>query len=328
MTKLNRQQLSQFQQEGYVVVEDLFDPATYLEPLVGEYERRLDELAQELLVQGRIKSAYPGMEFGTRLTHIYQDSGQVHSQYFDFSLPQKGVTLETPMWHGPAVFDLLTAPPLLDAVESIIGSEIYSNPTQHVRLKPPEHLTPKNPETGVVQLGATPWHQDNGVVTEEADESQILTVWIPVWDADETAGCLHLVPRSHREGLKVHCPGGTATSPSQLGIPDKLFRIDDAVPVPVRRGGALFMHSLTCHGSLPNRSERVRWSLDLRYNPTGQHTGRAVFPGFVARSRRNPESELDDPAVWASLWRQARARLAERADPSYNRWSSDHPACA
>ena len=66
------------------------------------------------------------------------------------------------------------------------------------------------------------------------------------------------------------------------------------------------MHRLTCHGSLPNRSDRIRWSLDLRYNPTGQHTGRPVFPGFVARSRRNPDSELDDPAVWAGLWRQAR----------------------
>ena len=201
-------------------------------------------------------------------------------------------------------------------MESIIGSEIYSNPTQHVRIKPPEHLTPKNPDTGLVQLGATPWHQDSGVVTAEADESEILNVWIPVWDADEAAGCLHLVPRSHREGLKVHCPGGTATSPSTLGIPDELFRVGDAVPVPMRRGSALFMHRLTCHGSLPNRSDRIRWSLDLRYNPTGQHTGRPVFPGFVARSRRNPESELDDSAVWAGLWRQTRARLAGRADPS------------
>ncbi len=328
MARLDQRQLSQFRQQGFVVVEDLLDPETYLDPLVSEYERRLDDLARQLLSDGQIRSTYAGMEFGTRLTRIYQDSGQVHSQYFDFSLPQKGVTMETPMWHGPAAFDVLTAPPLLDAVESIIGSEIYSNPTQHVRIKPPEHLTPKNPDTGIVQLGATPWHQDSGVVTADADESEILTVWIPVWDADEAAGCLHLVPRSHREGLKVHCPGGTATSPSTLGIPDELFRIADAVPVPMRRGGALFMHRLTCHGSLPNRSDRIRWSLDLRYNPTGQHTGRPVFPGFVARSRRNPESELDDPAVWAGLWRQARARLAGLADPSYNRWSGKHPACA
>ena len=64
------------------------------------------------------------------------------------------------MWQGPAVFDVLTAPPLLDAVESIIGPEIYSNPTQHVRLKPPEALTPINPETE-----ASSWERRPGTRT-------------------------------------------------------------------------------------------------------------------------------------------------------------------
>ena len=162
----------------------------------------------------------------------------------------------------------------------------------------------------------------------EADESEIVTVWIPVWDAGEVDGCLHLVPRSQREGMQLHCPGGTATSPSGLGIPDEMFRIGDAIPMPMRRGSVLFMHRLTCHGSLPNHSDRIRWSLDLRYNPVGHDSGRAAFPGFVARSRANPESELRDADVWASLWRQARDRLAGHPDPSYNRWSADHPACA
>ena len=269
------------------------------------------------------------MEFGERLTRIYQDSGEVHSQYFDFTLPQKNITYDTPMWHGPAVFDVLTSSPLLDAVESIIGPEIYSNPTQHVRLKPPEALTPVNHETGGIQLGATPWHQDSGTVTEEADDTEILTVWFPIWDADEEAGCLHLVPRSHSEGLLQHCPGGTATSPpGLLHIPGELFRIGHALPMPMRRGSVLFMHRLTCHGSLPNRGNRIRWSMDLRYNPIGQHTGRAAFPGFVARSREHPEMELRDAEVWAQEWRDTRERLARENDPAYNRWPSDDPACA
>ena len=113
-----------------------------------------------------------------------------------------------------------------------------------------------------------------------------------------------------------------------LTIPEQLFRIGDAVPMPMRRGSVLFMHRLTCHGSLSNRSERVRRSMDLRYNPIGQHSGRDAFPGFVSHSRANPDSELDDPQVWARLWRQAHNRLAGAPDPSCNRWSSDDPACA
>ena len=47
------------------------------------------------------------------------------------------------------------------------------------------------------------------------------------------------------------------------------------------------------HSSLPNLSENIRWSLDLRYNPIGQPTGRAWFPGFIARSKSKPESEMN-----------------------------------
>ena len=85
------------------------------------------------------------------------------------------------------------------------------------------------------------------------------------------------------------------------------------------------MHRLTCHGSLPNRGNRIRWSMDLRYNPIGQHTGRAAFPGFVARSREHPEMELRDAEVWAQEWRDTRERLARENDPAYNRWPSDDP---
>ena len=199
-----------------------------------------------------------------------------------------------------------------------------------MRLKPTRYalLGPISPETGGVQLGATPWHQDGGVVTEEADDTDILTVWIPVWDADEEAGCLHLVPRSHSEGLNQHCPGGTATSPSGLHIPGELFRIGDARPMPMRRGSVLFMHRLTCHGSLPNRSDRVRWSLTSGTTRSASIPGRASFPGFVARSGSHPETELRDPGAWAQEWRDARERLARENDPSYNRWSADAPACA
>ena len=40
----------------------------------------------------------------------------------------------------------------------------------------------------------------------EADEATILTVWLPLTDATEQNGCMQVIPRSHREGLKDHCP--------------------------------------------------------------------------------------------------------------------------
>ena len=134
MPALTQERLDHFQTKGYVVVEDVV-PDEVLDPLEDEYATVLDRLANELFEDGVISSTYAGLPFGDRLTRVYQESGTVHSGYFDFSLPQKQITPDTPMWHGPAVFNTLTAPSILDAVESIIGPEVYSNPVQHVRLE-------------------------------------------------------------------------------------------------------------------------------------------------------------------------------------------------
>jgi phytanoyl-CoA hydroxylase len=322
MAFLTAEQVAQFEEDGYLIVEDLFDPVADLDPIIEEYKGVLDRLADELHERGEIQSTYAELPFGERLIQIYKESGKVHAQYFDFSLPQANVQEDTPMWVGPAVFRTLRNEKLLNAVESLIGPEIYSNPVQHVRLKPPEHLTPKD-TNGRVQLGKTPVHQDNGVVLPEADQSEILTVWFPLTDAYIENGCLCVWPGSHRKGLMDHCP-----SPIGLRIPGKTLGGDKAVPVPLKRGGAIFMHKLTVHASYSNTSDSVRWSFDLRYNPIGQPTGRGAFPGFVARSQAHPETELRDPAAWADLWYQARHRLATEDAGAFNRWSADNPVCA
>jgi hypothetical protein len=279
-----------------------------------------------LYENGTISSCYEDLPFSERLVQIYLESNTVHAQYFDFSLPKGAVALDTPMWVGPAVFSLLRHEGLLDVIESLIGPEIYSNPVQHVRLKPPEHLTPIDPNTGRVQLGATPWHQDNGVVLPEADETEMITVWFPLWDAPIESGCLQIVPGSHRDGLQVHCPAPIGTSLSDHYV-HEVERV--AIPVPMWSGDVLLLHRHTAHGSLSNHSDTIRWSFDLRYNPIGQPTGRDAFPGFVARSRRDPDSELRDPEAWAALWYEARRTLAALTEPAiFDRWSADHPSCA
>ena len=102
-----------------------------------------------------------------------------------------------------------------------------------------------------------------------------------------------------------------------------------ACQFPLKRGGVLFFHRLNCHSSLPNNSDNIRWSFDLRYNPTGQPTGRSAFPGFVARSRSNPESELHDAEEWANSWYETRSRLSGSDDnPTFHRWKTDDPRCA
>ena len=85
---------------------------------------------------------------------------------------------------------------------------------------------------------------------------------------------------------------------------------------------------MTPHASLPNRSGGIRWSFDLRYNVTGQPTGRAHFPDFIARSRAQTETELKDWRNWKAMWETARTRLAREPHIDIHRWSADAPVCA
>ncbi len=156
----------------------------------------------------------------------------------------------------------------------------------------------------------------------EADDTQMLTVWLPVTDATEENGCLCAIPGSHLDGLVTHCP-----RPGNF-IPDALLGGEPRA-LPIKRGGVLLFHYMTKHSSLSNMSNGIRWSFDLRYHPIGQPTGRPFFPGFVARSRKHPETEVTDSRVWANSWYEARSRVAAATDPTkFTRWTGTEAACA
>ncbi|MGB3329103.1 MAG: phytanoyl-CoA dioxygenase family protein [Thermomicrobiales bacterium] len=330
---LTAEEREQFEQNGYVVKRGVLDQATVLDPILHEYGQVLDRMANELHANGTIADTYESLSFSDRITRIYAETGADHTQYFDFSLPQAQTRADTPFWTGPAVFALLRSTAILDAVESLIGPEIYANPVQHVRLKPPEHLLRPNAETGEAPNNATPWHQDNGVVTSDADETDTITVWLPLTQATVENGCLVVSPGHHREGLLPHCanntPARNRNGGQGLHIPDPYLAADDeSVPLPMNPGDILLMHRRTPHASLRNRSDHVRWSFDLRYNPIGQPTGRSAFPGFVARSAAEPWTELHDPLAWTDMWLETRARISGASLPAFNRWDRSSVTCA
>lgn len=316
--------LERFEDQGYLVVEDVFDVARDLDPVVAEYEALLDELATTWHADGRLSATFAGLPFGQRFGRVLAEVPRA-IRYFDISLPFSNVAEDTPIHLGPAVFRLLSHPRLIDAVERVVGPEVLSNPIQHVRIKPPERMLP--PEARGALVSQTEWHQDQGVALPEIDATELFTVWLPVTDATIENGCLCVIPGSHERGLVTHCPG-TAQGPKNPHIPEEI-RGTDFTPVPMHRGSALFLHRRTMHASLKNESDGIRWSFDLRYQPVGQPTGRPVFPDFVVRSRCHPELAVRDPEVWAGLWRAARSRLAgSPVADKVHRWDGAESVCA
>ncbi len=322
---LTADQTKRFSEEGYLLAQGLFEEAD-LAPLRSEYGGVLDQLCALLVKQGKLEHDYAELPFADRFLAVCRETGAVYAQFFNFVLPHKGVNSATPIWLGDAVFNMLRHPRIIDAVESLIGPEIAFSPVGNVRIKPPERLIGNSGgERRRGLFGATPWHQDNGVVTEEADDTEMITVWFPLTPAPETAGCLQLVPRSHEDGIICHCPD----SGGELSIPQKLMPKEEAVSVPMMPGDVLFLHRRTLHAALPNVGDSVRWSFDLRYMPVGAASGREAFPSFVVRSRKDPGEVVKDPEQWRERWQEARLRLMGGHGPSkWNRWSSDAAMCA
>jgi ectoine hydroxylase-related dioxygenase (phytanoyl-CoA dioxygenase family) len=324
---MDREEIRQrFNEQGYLLLEDVLDPVQDLEELKQDYATLLGELAEQWCAEGKISSSYSDLPFERRFANVAREAGAAGLnwiQYFDFSLPQGNVKPDTPIHLSEQVFRLLTNPKLLDVAEAIVGPEITVNPIHHVRLKPPESEVPENLRGGLT--ARTGWHQDLGVALPEADETTMLTVWLPITEATEENGCLCVIPGSHRLGLTTHCTGAAADK--QLHIPDSLLG-GTPVPQPMRPGSVLLLHRLTKHGSLSNTGKGIRWSFDLRFQPTGQPSGRPAFPSFVARSRQQPESVVTDWHAWAGMWEEARQALLEDRKPVFNRWTNSAPVCA
>ena len=316
---------ARFAEDGYLVLRGLLDAERDLAPLRAEYHSLLDAVALRLQKEGMVSSTHADLPFGARFCALVREMGGSLMNHLDICLPQKGIAADSQVHCGPAAFGLLTNPRLLDAVEQIVGPEIYANPTQHVRIKPPEECL-SGDTTIVGEIARAVWHQDLATVMPEADHSRILTVWIPITRATRENGCLLVAPGSHKKGLATHCHDPRANY-SRQAIPEDLVG-DRQVALEMEPGDVLFLTKLTMHASLPNLSRDIRWSVDLRFQPVGEPTGRAWFPGFVARSRAAPESVLSDAEAWAALWHRARERLAASPPPPFQRWPQGDPDCA
>jgi ectoine hydroxylase-related dioxygenase (phytanoyl-CoA dioxygenase family) len=267
--ELNAQQKQQFADEGYVVVPGLLSEEI-LEPVRRAIAAGVERQAQQLYAGGRIRSLYREESFNRRLAVL-----------------QREVDEDLGIWNrevfSRAIYDLHVHPPLLDAVEGLIGPEITVNGDYWVR--------PKIPGGKIITY---PWHQDSAYYGPASLTIPILTVWVPLVDVDARNGCLKVLPGSHTWGLRPTRSEGPHLVPTEdveaMGAP---------ILLTMRVGDVVIFSRFTFHGSLMNRSEEVRWSIDLRYSPTGPDMAWLFdrFPGFVARSRSNPE-RVDSWEAW------------------------------
>ena len=153
--------------------------------------------------------------------------------------------LYEPCTHHPLFRALSESDKLLDAVEDLIGPNLLFHYSK-LNMKPPE-------------IGSVvEWHQDLSYYPLTNRDS--LAVLLYLDDADAENGCLQMLPGRHGGDLLAHTREGYFQGRATQGVDSS-----EAVLAEGKAGTAIFMHCMTPHASITNRSNRSRRTLILSY---------------------------------------------------------------
>ena len=194
--------------QGYTVLKNVLDPWLDIQPIVDETISVLKKLILKLNSQGKISNHYDDVEGIELLNKFVSDTGNEFFDHFNIFLNfHRNPTKNDAMYIHPSMFNLLRNNRLLDALEQFLGPDIAVNPLHITRIKPPQkNLTQDVKLHPDGSISKTHWHQDLWAFEDSANDTNVITVWVPITQANEQNGCLVVVPGSHKLGeLSTHC---------------------------------------------------------------------------------------------------------------------------
>ncbi len=282
--RLSEGQLKQHDADGFLIVHDVFTPQE-LKPLQDEIDGLVDDLARRLKRGGKIENTHADKGFYYRLTALEKE------------FPGAAVLIHIGGILKPALQAVWSSPKLLEMVEQIIGPDIVGHPVWNLRSK-----TPTNP------LATVPWHQDTAYLAAGAEHTFQPTAWIPLIDADAKNGTLQVLKGGHRLGkvFRHKLENKKANKASwYLYIEDEDLPKGEVVTCNMPMGSVLLLNQLVPHRSTENNSDRIRWSVDLRWQrPSEPHGLEGVKDPILMRTAKDPSYRIDWEA-WANTSRNA-----------------------
>ncbi|WP_147136820.1 phytanoyl-CoA dioxygenase family protein [Stackebrandtia albiflava] len=238
-----------FRENGYLVLRDVV-PDHVTDPLIAVLGRRVAEVAAERHAAGRIPGTFADLPFDRRIAEVYGDEAPPVREW------RRRLRCE-------AYHRIVTSPELLSPLRRLLGDEITYQGNSHLRPYVSRHLD------------RLPWHQDAQFYGPGVEGMlwNLVQVWLPLTDAPVDGGCMAVVPGSHRWGLVDSDASGRPVGPDD--DPERVYRaaadrarFSPAVLLPMRRGDLLVFTNLLVHTGTENRSGRVRWSVDMRFEST------------------------------------------------------------
>lgn len=214
---------TQYSTEGYCVFPDVLSPSEIVS-IRQELNATIESMPKRMVV--------------------YKDG-------VDKEVAARPEYLTEPHAKNPFWLELCKHPRILDAVESVLGSDLLLI-MSHLIVKPPSDGLP------------VAWHQDN-TYWHSVKGTDIATVWLAIDDTDIENGCMQVIPRTH-DGYPELDKVSTGEN-DLLGLTVEVTDAMKSAAIPLQmKAGSLSIHdSFVIHGSDANLSNRRRAAYTMRY---------------------------------------------------------------
>ena len=234
--KLSEQQVNRFREDGFLIVEDLLDPAE-----VETLRKRAEWVAsgqashipkENLQVEPRVAQGELGADTYAdslrKMNHLafHDDTFQAHARN----------------------------PKVLDIVESLLGPDLKLYQDQ-ILMKPPK-------------VGSRQRYHQDMPLGFHIDPPDMVTCWAALDDSTEENGCLRMLPGTHRFGIIDKSEWEGYERKALAGdLPEERLLV-------MKAGSCSFHHGLILHCSQPNLSDRRRRGYATHYVSAGcRYTG-------------------------------------------------------
>ena len=269
---LSNDQIKKYHEDGFLILENVIDES-YLQPVRDEVADIVDTVANDLHAAGKIQNLHADAPFEKRLTLL------------DSEYPGIATMVHVRGILGPQLAKLWSHPALLSVAEQLVGSEVAGHPVWNLRSKTPDN-----------SLATVPWHQDCAYLSPESEHTLQVTAWIPLRDATQEMGCLQVVRGGHKGGVVRHHPekdGGGDNRSWYLDVREEDLPEGEIVTCEIPAGSVLLMNQLIPHRSTENRSQNIRWSVDLRWQDPRLPSGFTAKEPLLMRTASNPDHRID-----------------------------------
>ena len=258
---LSSNQIAFYHENGYLHIPEMFS----LEE-TEELSHELDRLVEEWSFTS------PGW------------TGPWRQAYMDPEIEKKSklTAMHDLHFYSTAWARAVTKLKLTEAMAGLLGPNVeLHHSTMHI----------KPPQTG----HPFPMHQDHPFYAHENEK--FIDVLVHLDDTNHENGEIRFLPGSNKNGALKHVVE-TEDGPCEPHLPTEVWRLEETIPVPAKRGDVVCFCYYTVHGSYINTTDQPRRMVRIGYRDphntqlAGQSLGRPGVMVHGYRERRGEEALL------------------------------------